>query len=193
MGRMTGQGASLGIGQTRGALTGVERFLDEADIIVSKTDTRGIITYVNDTFTSISGYSEAEMIGKPHSIIRHPHMPRCIFKLLWDTIKSGHEIFAYVVNCCKNGDHYWVLAHVTPVRSVKGEIIGYHSNRRRPKKAALDVIIPLYQQLCALERNSGESSRGLQASTDYLDTLLRNKGVAYDEFVISLHTNAAGK
>ena len=87
---------------------------DENEIIVSKTDTRGRITYANDVFSRVSRFGVAELLGAPHSIIRHPDMPRCVFKLLWDTIQAKQEIFAYVVNMAKNGDHYWVFAHVTP-------------------------------------------------------------------------------
>ena len=98
-------------------LTGVERTFGEDEIIVSKTDLTGRITYANDVFLRISGYAEAEVLGQPHSIIRHPGTPRAVFSLLWRTIESGREIFAYVVNRAKNGDHYWVLAHVTPTFS----------------------------------------------------------------------------
>jgi len=96
--------------------TGVESHFGDDEIIVSKTDPRGVITYANEIFIRVSGYSEEELLGAPHSILRHPAMPRCVFKLLWDTIQGGREIFAYVVNLAKTGNHYWVLAHVTPSR-----------------------------------------------------------------------------
>ena len=95
-------------------LSGVERVLRDDEIVVSKTDTKGRITYCNDTFIRMAGYSEPELMGQPHSIVRHPAMPRCAFKLVWDTIEAGKEVFAYVINRAKNGDHYWVFAHVTP-------------------------------------------------------------------------------
>ena len=94
--------------------TGREISFGEDEIIVSKTDTRGVITYSNTVFQRVSGYTEEELQGKPHSIIRHPDMPRCVFRLLWDTVQSGHELFAYVLNLAKNGDGYWVFAHITP-------------------------------------------------------------------------------
>lgn len=169
---------------SRTSLTGRQRFLDENDIIVSKTDTRGILTYVNDTFLSISGYTEEEMLGQPHSVIRHPHMPRCVFRLLWDTIKSGQEIFAYVMNRCKNGDHYWVLAHVTPIVSVSGEMVGFHSNRRAPTPQALDAIAPLYARLLAVEQGL-EGSAAMEASLNELDGVLQKTGKVYDDFVLS--------
>ena len=76
--------------------TGVETTISDNEIIVSKTDTRGIIQYANDVFMRVAKYDESEVIGQPHNMIRHPDMPRTIFKLLWDTIASGQEIFAYV-------------------------------------------------------------------------------------------------
>src|SRR5580704_8741733 len=91
--------------------TGRERTFPEDEIIASKTDVKGVITYANRTFMEVSLYSEEELLGQPHSIVRHPDMPRCVFKLLWDTIQKGDEIFAYVKNMCKNGDFYWVFAH----------------------------------------------------------------------------------
>ncbi len=167
-------------------LTGREATFAENDIIVSKTDARGVLTYVNDIFLEISGYTEDEMIGKPHNVIRHPHMPRCVFKLLWDTIRSGKEIFAYVVNRCKNGDHYWVLAHVTPTYGSDGQIIGFHSNRRVPTRKALAVIEPLYKTLLEEEQRLGAGRASVEASTKLLMDTLADKGMAYDRFVLSL-------
>src|SRR6186713_1329751 len=83
--------------------TGVENLLGEEELIVSKTDLKGRITYANDVFVRMAKYSYAELMGAPHSMIRHPDMPRCIFKLLWDTLQSKQEIFAYVVNLAKDG------------------------------------------------------------------------------------------
>ena len=168
-------------------LTGVERFFDPDEIIVSKTDLTGRITYANDVFLKIAGFTEAEVMGQPHSILRNPTMPRCVFKLLWDTIQGGKEIFAYVVNCTKVGDHYWVLAHVTPSRNDAGEITGYHSNRRVPDRKVLDdVIIPLYKQLLAIEESHANRKDGMMASYNALSKILEEKGLAYDEFIFSL-------
>ena len=167
-------------------LTGREQTFAADDIIVSKTDPKGILTYVNDVFIQISGYTEPELIGRPHSLIRHPQMPRSVFKLLWDTISSGNEIFAYVNNRCKNGDHYWVLAHVTPTFGPGNRLIGYHSNRRVPKPEALAVIRPLYQQLYDEELKHGNSRAGLEAGSKLLETVIKQTGKNYDEFILSL-------
>jgi PAS domain-containing protein len=85
-------------------LTGVERTFDRRDFIVSKTDLKGRITYANRLFMRLASMEERDLIGTPHSVIRHPEMPRCVFKLLWDTIEAKREIFAYVVNRSKGGD-----------------------------------------------------------------------------------------
>src|SRR3546814_20818773 len=77
-------------------------------------------------------YSERDLIDQPHSIVRHPDMPRCVFQLLWQTIAAGNEIFAYVKNIAKNGDYYWVFAHVTPSYDANGKIDSYNSTRRLP-------------------------------------------------------------
>ena len=168
-------------------LTGVERHFDEDEIIVSKTDLTGRILYANDVFLEIAGYTEAEVMGQPHSILRHPDMPRCVFKLLWDTLGAGKEIFAYVMNRTKVGDYYWVLAHVTPSRNAQGEVVGYHSNRRVPDRKTLDsVIIPLYKQLLEIENSHANRKDGMNAAFDALVKILEEKGLAYDEFIFSL-------
>ena len=168
------------------ALTGVERHMKDDDIIVSKTDVKGRITYANDVFCNLADYSVAEVMGEPHSLVRNPTMPRCVFKLLWDMIARGEEIFAYVNNCAKNGDHYWVFAHVTPSFNAKGEVMGYHSNRRKPSAAAVKVISGVYDILLAEESKHANRKDGMQAGFDLLVKMLQDKGISYDEFVLSL-------
>ena len=172
-------------------LTGVERFFDDNEIIVSKTNLKGHLTYTNEVFLRVAGMTEKECLGQPHNIIRHPDMPRCVFKLLWDTLAEGEEIFAYVVNRAKNGDHYWVLAHVTPsYDSTSGDeqtIMGYHSNRRVPDRNILDnTIIPLYADLLKIENGHANRKDGMEASFAAVVKLLEEKGVNYDEFILTL-------
>ncbi|HEX7654772.1 MAG TPA: PAS domain-containing protein [Verrucomicrobiae bacterium] len=166
--------------------TGRERHFGEDEIIVSKTDLRGIITYANDVFIRVSGYPESELLGAPHCILRHPEMPRCVFKLLWDTIKSGQEIFAYVLNLAKDGSHYWVFAHVTPSYDLSGKQVGYHSNRRVPYPDALEKIKPLYAKLLAVEKRAPTPAMGLEQSTQMLLDLLREQNTDYSRLVFSL-------
>lgn len=166
---------------------GRERFFKDNEIIVSKTDLKGRITYANKIFLDIADYSEKEVLGQPHNIIRHPDMPRCIFRLLWDRISSGREIFAYVVNRTKYGDHYWVYAHVTPSFDVHGNILSYHSNRRVPdRQIVTEKIIPLYAKLLAAEREHRNAKEGLAASAKVLEGILADAGLAYDEFIATL-------
>ncbi len=165
---------------------GVERIMEEDDLIVTKTDKKGWITYCNQMCADIAEYDASELIGSPHSIIRSRAMPRCVFKLLWDRISDGHEVFAYVVNKTKNDNHYWVFAHVTPSRDEQGNIVGYHSNRRKPFEGALEAVKPLYAALLEEEAKYKNRKEGLAASTALLGKVLEQKGVDYDEFVLSL-------
>jgi PAS domain S-box-containing protein len=158
-----------------------EKVLNENDFIVSKTDLKGRITYGNKIFIKMSGYSENELIGAPHSILRHPDMPKIVFKLLWERIQNKQEIFAYVKNLCKDGSYYWVFANVTATLDPQGNIRDYHSVRRKPSAQALDVIRPLYTQLLDEERRGG-----MEASGKLLNKILEEKGVSYDELILSL-------
>ena len=159
----------------------MERSLGENDFIVSKTDTKGRLTYVNKIFIDLAEYTEEELLGKPHNIVRHPDMPKAIFKLLWDRIQAKEEIFAYVINKTKNNNSYWVYANVTASLDERGNIIGYYSVRRKPNAQALEAIKPLYAQMLQAER-----SGGMDASTKILTDLLHQEGVSYDEYIISL-------
>jgi len=163
-----------------------ERTFGDDEIIVSKTDRAGRITYANDVFQEVALYSEAELLDQPHSLLRHPDMPRCVFKLLWDTIEAGNEIFAYVKNMAKNGDYYWVFAHVTPSFDKAGRIVGYHSNRRRPSPEAVAKIEPLYRKLLAEEERHPNRKDGMMSAFNMLVGLLEERGIGYDEFVFSL-------
>ncbi len=167
-------------------LTGVERSFSDDDFIITMTDNKGVITYCNDVCLDIAGYMEDEIIGQQHNILRHPDMPRCIFQFLWDTISAGDEILAYVINKCKDGDHYWVYAHVTPTRDENGDIIGYLSSRRTAPKGAIDIIKPLYAQLKAEEDKHSSPKEGMQAGLDMLLGILKEKNISYGEFVLSL-------
>jgi PAS domain S-box-containing protein len=162
-----------------------ERVMRDDDFIVSKADLKGRITYSNKVFAEYSGFTEAEFMGKQHNIVRHPDMPRCVFKLLWQHIESGQEIFAYVKNLCKDGSYYWVLANVTPSRDEQGRIVGYYSVRRKPNAKALQVVAPLYKQLLQIEQNAG-SRDAIPASLTHLQNLLKEKGVSYERFILDL-------
>lgn len=171
--------------------TGVERTFGRDEIIVSKTDAKGRFTYANDVFLRVSGYTEEEVIGEPHNMIRHPEMPKVIFKLLWDTITSGQEIFAYVNNLAADGSYYWVLAHVTPSSPHGRSAGGYHSNRRSPDKGAIRLIDPLYRDLHAAEQRHARPADAMAASGALLDQALAARGQTYEEFVWDVITTGA--
>lgn len=168
-------------------VTGVEKTFGEDEIIVSKTDLTGKLTYGNRTFYRLAGLSEEECIGQQHNIIRNPNMPRAVFELLWNTLKDGKEIFAYVVNRSANGDHYWVFAHVTPSRDSSGNIVGYHSNRRVPNRSVLNEhIIPLYKNLLTMEQSAASPKDGLDASYQAVLDLCAENNMGFNEFMFSL-------
>jgi len=166
--------------------TGREVIFGVEETLVTKTDLTGKITYANDVFLRVAGYSEAEVVGQPHSFIRHPDMPRAVFKLLWETIQSGREIFAYVKNLASDGDHYWVFAHVTPSFDENNNIVGYHSNRRYADRNQIEKIQALYSRLVAAERGQGSKSEAIAASTKLLQQVIAESHRSYEEFIFSL-------
>jgi len=159
----------------------IEKFVSKDKMIVSKADVSGRIKYVNQEFINISGYEEIEVIGKQHNIIRHPDMPKLIFKHLWDTLAKREEVFAYVKNRCKDGEYYWVFANVTP-SIVNNKLVGYHSSRRRPNLDLVkNKIIPLYDRLLKAEKVGGISE-----SQKLFEQILKEKDLSYEEFILSL-------
>lgn len=127
-------------------VTDHEVTLEEGQTIVSKTDLKGIITYVNQDFVEVSGFGEQDLLGKNHNIVRHPDMPAAAFQDLWDTIGAGRPWTGLVKNRCKNGDYYWVEAQVTPVRQ-DGRIIEYLSVRDKPSRHQIDAAEALYHKV----------------------------------------------
>ncbi|MDD2738863.1 MAG: PAS domain-containing protein [Methylomonas lenta] len=167
-----------------------EIVMRDDDFIVSKTDSVGKLTYCNPIFIEFSGYTELELLGKQHNIVRHPDMPRTVFKILWETIRSGEEFYGFVKNLCKDGSYYWVFAYVTPSFSVceKGktpEIIGYFSVRRKPNKRKLDIIQALYRDMLA-EENRVDRREAIAAGMSVLNKLIEPTGKDYREFILTL-------
>jgi hypothetical protein len=112
-------------------------------------------------------------------------MPRCIFKILWEHIESGREVFAYVKNICKDGSFYWVFANVTPSRDAHGHVVGYYSVRRKPNPKALSVIVPMYKQLLQTEQQAGARD-AIVASKAHMHQILQEKGLSYERFILDL-------
>jgi PAS domain S-box-containing protein len=158
-----------------------EFVLNKNDFIVSKTDTKGIITYGNKIFIEMSGYEEEELLGKNHNLIRHPDMPRIAFKTAWDMVQNKQEFFGFVKNLRKDGGYYWVWANITPDLDTNGNIIGYTSVRRKPNPKALEIIIPIYKKLVEAEKVGG-----MDSSKSILLNLLEEKNMEYNELIIAL-------
>ncbi|MEA1918740.1 MAG: PAS domain-containing protein [Campylobacterota bacterium] len=159
--------------------------LDPKKYIVSKTDPKGIIEYGNDYFVEVSGYTESELVGKPHNIIRHPDMPKIVFKLMWDRITKNENIFAVVKNRAKDGEAYWVVTEFeAKVDKLSNQIISYTAFRRAAPDKVIAVIEPIYQKLLEIEKESG-----MEGSEKYLRGFLEEKGKSYDEFINELIGN----
>ena len=165
--------------------TSVERQLGDEDFIVSKTDAKGRILYGNRIFIALSGYGESELLGSQHNIVRHPDMPRSVFKLLWDTIAAGQEFIGYVKNMSKDGGFYWVFANVTPDYDAAGNIIGYLSVRRAPKRSAVQVLDGLYKAMLEAEQKAGAKD-ACDASLALLVGVLNEKGMSYEELILAI-------
>ena len=155
--------------------------LEKETLITSKTDLKGCITYANYDFIKYAGYTLEQLIGKPHNMVRHEDMPKTVFKYLWDYIKEGKEIFAFVKNKSKNGDFYWVFANVTPSKNISGEIVGYYSVRRKPNEKKKKNIEELYSKLLEIEKKEG-----LNAACAQLQGFCNKKKKSYNELIFAL-------
>ena len=140
--------------------------------IVSETDAKGKITYCNDYFMEVSGYNEEELIGKAHNIVRHPDMPKVVFKLLWETISAGKNINALIKNLAKDGRYYWIFTEFEIRKNTAtGEIIGYHAARKSISKHVIEVIADLYAELLEIEKIDS-----IEVAQTYLVNFLKEKG-----------------
>jgi len=166
-------------------LTGKEKVISDDDFIVSKTDTKGFITYCNEIFTEMSGYSLKELIGANHNLIRHPDMPRVAFQVAWELINNGEEFFGFVKNLRKDGGFYWVFTYITADYDANKNVIGYTSFRRKPPKSAIEAIEPVYKLLIEAERNGG-----MDASKQLLVDFLSQNKTTYNALVMNLQKGA---
>ena len=155
--------------------------LNRSDLIVSKTDTNGLITYANPSFVRISGYSTKELVGQPHNIMRHPDMPRAIFARMWKMLQSDKPIYCYVKNLAKDGSFYWVFAYMIPDLDAKGNVIGYHSERRAPNPKAIAEIENLYEKVKHIE-----IADGIEAALSYLNHIGTLKAESCENYIYKL-------
>ncbi|KIM10210.1 MAG: histidine kinase [Sulfurovum sp. FS08-3] len=162
--------------------------LDPKKYLVSKTDTHGIIEYANDYFIEVSGYSETELIGKSHSIVRHPDTPKVIFKIMWERIQEGENFLAIIKNRAKDGRYYWIFTDFEiNLDKVTNKPISYVAYRQAASDKIITQIEPLYKKLVELEK-SGD----IDMSQKYLIGYLEEKGKSYDEYMEQLIGNNKG-
>ncbi|MEN2399430.1 PAS domain-containing protein [Flavobacterium sp. MC2016-06] len=156
-------------------------------VLLSKTDTKGTILYANEDFIDVSGYDEFELIGQPHNIVRHPEMPKVIFKFLWDSIKSSENIHVVIKNMAKTGRYYWVVTDFKIIADADGDIVGYFGTRKSVSEELITKFIdPLYKKLLQIEEASG-----INASEEYLVGFLEERKKTYMEYID--HLIATGK
>uniref|UniRef100_UPI00404A3998 PAS domain-containing protein n=1 Tax=Flavobacterium sp. TaxID=239 RepID=UPI00404A3998 len=155
---------------------------DKTQVIMSKTNPRGIIEYANEVFVDVCGYEDFELMGKPHSIIRHPDMPKVIFKVLWEKLQNGENFHAIVKNLAKSGRYYWVITDFEIAKDENGEIINYFARRKAvPQEVITNHIEPLYKKLLQIEDASG-----IVYSEKYLNGFLEEKNKSYVQFIMEL-------
>jgi PAS domain S-box-containing protein len=164
-----------------------ERKLGENDFIVSKTDKAGRITYANRIFMDICGFPEPELLGVQHNIIRHPDMPRGVFRFMWDTLKAGDEFFGFAKNLCADGGFYWVFANITPDYDKNGVLTGYYSVRRKPSESALNILIPIYKEMLAIEKRSSTKDAPNQSIAYLTDAVQSTGAKSYNKLVLDLY------
>ncbi|HIP51346.1 MAG TPA: PAS domain S-box protein [Campylobacterales bacterium] len=149
--------------------------------IVSKTDLKGKIIFTNKNFSEISGYTEAELVGEPHNILRHPDMPRAVFFLVWKTLLAGNPISGVIKNLAKDGRYYWVIADLEAKKDVNGNIIALTAFRRIAPQKIVDTVEELYSTMVAIEKK-----HGMEKSLAYLEAFLEESNLTYDEFMEEL-------
>jgi PAS domain S-box-containing protein len=157
--------------------TNIEHKVTSVDIVVSKSNEAGDVTYANPIFYKLSGYSQGELLDKPHSIIRHPDMPKIVFKFLWDNLHEGNDVNAFVKNLSKDGGYYWVFAHIRVAKNPDGSFRNYVSTRKAMKSSAREIIEPLYAHLLEVEK-----SGGMDASLKELEAFLSDNGASLATF-----------
>jgi len=172
--------------QTTMKPTGVIRTFDPHEMHVTKTNADDVIVYANEAFLRITGYTEDEILGQTHEILRHPDMPRGLSKVLNAMIKEGRELLVYVPQLAKDGATYWVLAHITPSHDAHGRLVGDHSHDRWPHPDAVAEVSAFYAQLLAEERRHADPETGKAASARLCDELLQAKGMTFEQWVWSI-------
>jgi len=149
--------------------------------IVSKTDLKGNILFINKNFSEVSGYTEAELIGSPHNVLRHPDMPRAVFYLVWKNLLAGKKVSGVVKNLAKDGRYYWVIADFEPKQDTQGNINTLTAFRRSAPDDVIETTEELYATMLAIEKK-----HGMEKSLAYLEGFLEEHQLSYEEFITEL-------
>jgi putative PAS/PAC sensor protein len=155
---------------------------DKRSTLMSRTNKHGHIMASNEAFQEVSGYSEAELYDQPHNLIRHPDMPKVVFKILWENLKGRQNFHAIIKNLSKSGKYYWVITNFEIIRNEKDEITAFVSYRKAlPKSLINEHIAPLYERLLKIEK-----ANGMEVSERYFKGFLEDRKTTYDKFIRTL-------
>ncbi len=162
--------------------------LDPLQPLVTRTDLRGNIKYANHYFKKITGYTDNELMGRPHSIVRHPDMPKIIFTLIWQRLKEHQDILAILKNKTKDGNYFWITTSFkTTYSEVTKRENGYMAVNHAAPKQAIKEVETLYEKLLEIEKSEGEV-----ASITYLLDFFEANETSYDDYVKDITTHATG-
>lgn len=164
--------------------------LQPDELIITKTDPKGHISYANRVFMRISRYAEPQLLGQPHNIIRHPDMPRGVYRLLWKTLQAGQEFFGIIKNYTADGDYYWVMANITPDYDRHGQLMGYYSVRRCATRKAIDTMTELYRRMREIEASSGKAAAPDASVAWLLEEVKRRQYSSFENMVLELNKPA---
>jgi PAS domain S-box-containing protein len=157
---------------------------DRSKVLLSKTDVNGNILYANESFIDVCGYDDFELMGKPHNFVRHPDMPKVIFKMLWEELKQGNDYCAIIKNMSKTGRYYWVIADFKVIEDSHGQL-SYTSEQKSVEPHIIkDIIEPLYSKLTQIEK-----MRDVESCENYITGFLEEKSTTYPEYVTGLIEN----
>ena len=154
---------------------------DRSKVLLSKTDAKGTIMYANEAFIDVCGYDDFELMGKPHSFIRHPDMPQIVFKMLWEELKNGNDYTAIIKNMSKTGRYYWVVIDFKVIEDSHGQLSYTGEQRSVPSDIIVKTIEPLYNKLSQIEK-----MRDVSSAENYITGYLEERSKTYVEYIQTL-------
>jgi len=160
-----------------------EKEMSDEEFLILKTDLQGTMIYGNRSFIAFSGYEEKELVGQPHKMLRHPDMPRAIFRLMWETLEDNREFFGYLKYLRKDGSYFWSFANLTPSFDDDQNVNGSFSVQRKPHPKRLTFFSDLYKEMVAVEKQFRTDQEMMDASTEVLNNAIGGRN--YDEFIFN--------